>query len=856
MPRTANAGGLHGRVMGQDPDGHFVELVGGATIEFKNRAGQVAARTQSSPHGYYKVELSPGDYQFAIQADGYRTEDAGRGVRVKHSQGFKVFHLSLTQGENDPDRKPPELPVKKIGRLYGRVLEKAARGEMGIPNAVITLNRVGTIDPVQVISSPGDGNRENVGNYEILLEEGVWRASVSAAGFQRFVDPDPIQIVADQKTERDFVLSRPESDADQGIRGVVTLLEAAKPLPKARLRFVALPGGRQVAEQTISKWGSAPGKRHQQSKYQQRLHRGRFRVVAEAEGYCTATRVVHVLPESYSTANLTLRPLAHDVTVNVVTSSGKPVKDAYVQLALGTVLLREKSDEDGQALFKCRKGRWKVSAQKAPLEQTEPVTVDVGPGLANEATVVLSKPQPFNVLVKVTDPAFKPIGGARVVLRRRAEAIGDAAHGTTNDDGVAEFQVENPGDYTAVAKAEDFVAGGKTFRVTGPETKVHIALRRKNPYVKLNLRILGQQGHSPGAPTTRPVDGASVAIMDGAKTVSKGSSSKDGTFSVRLQAGSYSVRVSHDDYLPAKQTVALTNGIVSREIVLKASAPENYRLNVRVASAVRTGGTRPLSGATVAVYQGTRRVAMGTSGPDGSYSTSLRSDGTFDLQVSKEGYSTHKSRVHMTRDPVDTKIVLRRSVSPQLTLQLQVRDPRGKPISGAMVVISRQFKTVTSGLSDRIGGFERQLSEGLYDIKVSHRGHESAHERVSLKTNTRRTIVLKPSDDGDRPVALELRIVDQRQKPIRGAMIVVSQGRRRVAYGMSDGNGRFDRELSAGRYDVSVSRTGYTAWRGQLQLQSSTRRTIVLKAREYRKARTDDVRISPDAFRRRGESSR
>jgi len=210
----------------------------------------------------------------------------------------------------------------------------------------------------------------------------------------------------------------------------------------------------------------------------------------------------------------------------------------------------------------------------------------------------------------------------------------------------------------------------------------------------------------------------------------------------------------------------------------------------------------------------------------------------------------------MTRDPVDTKIVLRRSVSPQLTLQLQVRDPRGKPISGAMVVISRQFKTVTSGLSDRIGGFERQLSEGLYDIKVSHRGHESAHERVSLKTNTRRTIVLKPSDDGDRPVALELRIVDQRQKPIRGAMIVVSQGRRRVAYGMSDGNGRFDRELSAGRYDVSVSRTGYTAWRGQLQLQSSTRRTIVLKAREYRKARTDDVRISPDAFRRRGESSR
>src|SRR6185436_3775782 len=144
--------GVHGRVLGHDEKGTFLGIVAGAKIEFQSRAGAKVAQVAADKDGYYKVNLPPGEYLYKIEAPGYRKEDAGRGMRLEQNQGYAIFNLALTKGQTEPSHKTPEVPPQKIGKLHGRVLEKAPRGTLGISNARLALRREGSRELVTVYS--------------------------------------------------------------------------------------------------------------------------------------------------------------------------------------------------------------------------------------------------------------------------------------------------------------------------------------------------------------------------------------------------------------------------------------------------------------------------------------------------------------------------------------------------------------------------------------------------------------------------------------------------------------------------------------------------------------------------------
>ncbi len=78
----------------------------GATIEFLNGAQLAAGKATADANGYYRVELPPGEYLYRVRAEGYRTEDAGRGLRLTVSSGFAIFNPALVKGADVAEPKP------------------------------------------------------------------------------------------------------------------------------------------------------------------------------------------------------------------------------------------------------------------------------------------------------------------------------------------------------------------------------------------------------------------------------------------------------------------------------------------------------------------------------------------------------------------------------------------------------------------------------------------------------------------------------------------------------------------------------------------------------------------------------
>ena len=458
VPMANAAGpGVHGRVMGRDQDGGFAGLVGGANIEFKNQAGSVVARATASPHGYYKVDLPPGQYLFSVKAAGYKDEDAGRGVRLKLSEGYSVLHFSLTKGPNEPKREkdqPSEQERVGVARLFGRVFEKTPDGAVGISKALITLRKKGSSELVRVVTRGPGKDDNNAGGYEVILEEGIWWASVSARGFQP-LKPDTnnrqeaIVIVANSDEKRDFILSRhqPETPSDQGIKGMVRVLnqdgQTAR-APNVQLQILSLPSGKGISGTFTP--DEAGG-------FRRELPKGRYQVIAKAAGYRTAkSPVTFVFRDRYTRVNLTLKPIPESVRPDVEVAE---VDDPEVMV----------DDRDDAA-------------------QT-----------------------PIKVLVRVFDAAKKrPLENAKVLVRKPGQSLADAARGITNLQGEVGLQVDGAGVCAVLAQADGYRPGGVKLSLAQGLNRADIPLSQSSLQPPPDSQPGGTDVEREPTPTRRPFE--------------------------------------------------------------------------------------------------------------------------------------------------------------------------------------------------------------------------------------------------------------------------------------------------------------------------------------------------------------
>ncbi len=192
---------LHGRVYGQDPQGNHLGSVPGAKLELTDAAGNVVASAAADDAGYYRIApLMPGTFRYRLSADGYRDEDARRGLAVPHA-GEHVHNFVLTFGAPKPTQ-----PTDPPGRLFGQVRLERPEGTMPLPGAMVAVRPRTSGRPLVTYA-------DAQGRYSLPLPAGAYQAA-AVAGRWGSTTPLPVDVSAGQDKERNFVFTETSTPAE------------------------------------------------------------------------------------------------------------------------------------------------------------------------------------------------------------------------------------------------------------------------------------------------------------------------------------------------------------------------------------------------------------------------------------------------------------------------------------------------------------------------------------------------------------------------------------------------------------------------------------------------------------------
>lgn len=885
---SAAGPGLHGRVLGLEDDGRYAGIVAGATIEFTGQGGGSAAQTTSGANGYYRVDLPAGVYTYKITAEGYRTEDAGRGLEIQQSEGYVVHDFSLIRGESATEDEPAQPEPTPVGLLDGRVYEINERGERigGIPQARIAVRREGATELRHVVARGGDPKGDDAGKFAVELPVGEWRASISAAGFETVVFPELIPITAGETTTRDFELRRstPVAPTQQGIKGLV-LVPPNAPRPAIRVRIESLL--RPLA-MLPSLTPDAAGR------FLSDLPAGNYRVLAEAEGFHPASRVpVTVFEGRYTTVVLRLAPLVKPVepvppepepepeplqlavTVQERTPKGLiPIRGARVILRRDGDALsqaaRQDTDAQGTTSFDVdSEGNFAVLAQAKGFKPGG-LKLHIGPGEPNHAEVILLRATPdtqeqlvtVNGSVLFRDPKnpklLRALPRTRLVWRdaKQPEPVQIA-----DSDEQGAFSVQLPaGAYVVELQPPSGFRGDKAdVAVTAKmAARTFILEPLAGPDVTPPVeppRDVQVAGVVVGAPLLRAGQFVSIpaaALNWKSANVEKSArSDRAGRFSLALPPGLYSVRVRANGYDELTEAVVVQPGLDNVRLVLTRTAEpgpgpaELLSLNVRVMQrtaaaiplrrpTVGAGGVSPLANADVTILQKGKQIATGRSDRVGRYTVQLK-PGLYDIQVTHDGFVPGQAEVALTTMPESREIVLTRAAAPDE----QPPPPQGQhTLTLRIVEQSIQQTTPDATTTDQAAPAEESTTptqkpkDGKRGSKRSSRGGQrlQSGEGSALEQLQQRS----QRDIQRQGVSAEL--LRPAVTPIAGAAIVIRQGEMIVAQGTSDRNGVYRVQLDPGSFDVKVTAQGFVPSAQSVRIGDAdvTRQVVLSKARNPR----------------------
>lgn len=866
--------GVHGRVLGHDEKGSFLGVVPGAKIAFEKSSGAKVAETASDKNGYYKIDLPPGEYLYKIAADGYRKEDAGRGMRLAQSEGYAVFNLALTKGQDDPDRKPPLIPAKKIGKLRGHVLEKTPSELIGIPDARIALRREGSRGLALIHSRSTADNKHQVGDYEITLEAGTYHASVLAAGFERLIDLKPIEIKADEETERDFVLSRPQPPEakEQGIRGVVTIVDSESTPPPIKIQIVPLSGGSRIPLDVQPASNGA---------YSQALPPGRYRVIASAEGFPDAVSPpAFVFAGRFTLVNLTLRAerVPEPKTIVEVFVFTKPKdRDESVPLPGARVSLLKSgagpqsakeatSDSTGHAIFPVSEaGEYNASAfLKGYRSGSGSGAVQLGQ--SHEVGIELVKedvtpPTELALNVTVSDAVTKqPLPGVRVLARQEGESLAESARGKTDLKGAVALMVKRTGNYAVLAQLEGYEPGGlKVDVAVRGLNRVAISLRPISPHVKPEPQQPDGQKPPHDNPVAKPqtvtgfvayreltgqlrsvanakllwerIAPATPPVTDFATT------GGNGHYQVDVHVGTYQVRVQPPaGFEGLLEQVQIEPDTHEKYFIIRRAErkpPEEVSLLPVKGMVVAegAGGRFTGIGGAEVLFIRTQGIERSNANPGGDFSIRLPAD-AYRVHVRARGYEPLETRADIRSGMSPLRFVLKRSEPSPTGFNLNVvvvergRMPSSgmRAVADAKIHISLDSKQVDSGATNRSGQFSTRVKAGAYTVRVDKPDYSTATTKVVVTSRdvTEQIVLVRregPGPDTSHRPTLTVRVAQRIARPpmtikptgspIAGAQVSVMLGSKRVASGVTNAAGTYSVPLAAGNYSVKVEAKGF-----------------------------------------------
>ncbi len=301
----------------------------------------------------------------------------------------------------------------------------------------------------------------------------------------------------------------------------------------------------------------------------------------------------------------------------------------------------------------------------------------------------------------------------RDVLTRVTDAAGVQVQATVRGASDAHDSVELPADDLALLPGRwslTFSADGY-----GDQTRT-VEIPVRGTVEPLDVVLRESEGDAALVHTVRdaegnPVSGATV-LIDGLPV---GVTGADGTISITgLAAGDHALSVDHPGFSPTAEQVTLDEGTVEVE-----SGVDRVPGTVRVIAV--DGGGAPVVDAVVR-FAGPRRLAPMPLGDDGERSEVLGA-GTWTLLVSSQQFGFQQRQIVVPPDryePIDVRIVLRPDEGGEARLDVQVVDPSGRPVEGAVVALDGEpFGATSTGGVLSLDG----LASGQRSLTVTGEDH-------------------------------------------------------------------------------------------------------------------------------------
>ncbi|MDF9745116.1 carboxypeptidase regulatory-like domain-containing protein [Natrinema salsiterrestre] len=750
--------------------------VAGATVT----AGDQQTTTDES--GTYTLEFEPGEYTLAVSAEGY--QDASQNVSVE-ADATTTVDVTLQQeddggsdevGEVVESVNNNEIPAANdaLTSFNSQLQEKASLLSVDVEN-------VSSVDAVEAQSVPeaqdeADRLRTDLDTRETAIFDKI--VTVINEGGVADVNRSEIQSPADAREVADRLEEEGglATQAAESLRDAADLIEndLRPPLNGGADKLDAL-GSEEPATGTVEGTvtdadgdpisgatvtvGNETVTTAEDGTYAVDLEAGEYTLEISAEGYQDASEEVAVEAGATTTADVTLEPVPTDGTLEgtVTDTDGEPIADATVTVGDQQTT----TDENGTYSLELEAGEYSLAVSADGYEDaSRTVTVEVETTTTADVTV---EERAGSVEGTVTDADDEPIAGASVT-------VGDQET-TTDENGTYSLELE-PGEYTLAVSAEGYVDASETVTVEAGATAT----------ADVTLEPVPTDGTLEGTVTDtdgEPIAGATVTVGDQQTTTDD-----NGTYSLELEAGEYTLAVSAEGYEDASEDVT---------VEVESTTTADVTLEERTGSVegtVTDADDEPIADATVTA--GDETV---TTDENGTYTLELE-PGEYTLDVSADGYETVSEDVTVDADATTTADVTLEAVDG--TLEGTVTDTDGDAIADATVTVGDQETT-----TDENGSYSLDLEPGEYTLAVSAEGYEDASRTVSVEADATRTadVTLEPvPTDG----TLEGTVSDTEGEPIADATVAVSDQQT-----TTDDNGTYSLELEAGEYALAVSAEGY-----------------------------------------------
>lgn len=581
-------------------------------------------------------------------------------------------------------------------RPYPSVISGEVKNQNGtaVTNADVKFTNILSADDF-LVATDGDGG------FSATLPKATYSVEVSKPGYlspdellvtaneDQVVIPDPLVLTLDNA----FVSGKMKNDLGQ---------------PVKQATVVATKG-------TISQQVSSDAS----GNYSFTLSSGNWTITAMKSGFISPTPV----PLSLSTGdnlqnqNLTIIPRANQVTgfVYRVTAGGTtPFQGITVTATPNSgAPVTATTSQTGEFSLSLRSGTYTVSVARTGFTASDPVQLTLGVGQTVSGVNFTLTPNPSSISGVITLPNGTALGGATVYTNSgvTTTSLSNGTYTLSVSSGTRVVNVEKAGFIPPAAKTVSVSAGQN---LTG-----------------INFEMSPNAGTITGKVTNlqQPLVNATITVTAGTQSYTTATNST-GNYTISLPPSTYSVKASKSGFVTsATTTITVGPGQVSPN--------NNFSLIEKIATfqgAVTSLAGAQLNNAQIVLTEvgNPSNVSNTITNVNGSYAISVEAGKSYDLTITKTGYSTFSDTYENVVSGSNLTVNATLTANPS-SVAGKVKDNIQNNLSGVSIKIYNStgslVKTVTTSAN---GTYNTGLSAGTYKIRASKAGYARDSASVTL----------------------------------------------------------------------------------------------------------------------------